>query len=175
MRIISLKKLVEENDINTVQVDVGDGVKPVSFEVGSPDYREQELFLVKGEYSIGKGEKGENVLKVARLEKELNITVNPVTVIAEDANPEGSAELEAFINTPITALVFNRKTLQSAGRETKRKFVTAYAESVIESFRKNFGEAELDDFAVVEIDWSNRAVAIKSIALPVKEEKEAEE
>jgi hypothetical protein len=176
MKIVSLKKLVEDNDINIIEVEVGEGVKPVSFEVGSPDYREQELFLVKGEYQIGKGSRGENLLRVARLEKELNIELNPVTVIADEVAPEEEEKLNEFVNTPITAIVFHRKTLASAGRETKRKFVTAYAESVIESYRKNFSDdVERDDFAVIEIDFDNKAVAIKSIAPEEVKTEEVEE
>lgn len=171
MKIVSLKKLVEDNDINVIEVDVGEGVKPVSFDVGSPDYREQELFLVKGDYQIGKGTHGENILKVSRLEKDLEVSLNPVTVVADEATPEDEQKLEEFVNTPVTAIVFHRKTLSSAGRETKRRFVTAYAESVMESYRKNFGEAEREDFAVIEIDFDNKAVSIKSIA-PAEEKTE---
>lgn len=170
MKIVSLKKLVEENDINTILVEVGEGVAPVSFDVGSPDYREQEQFLVKGDYSIGKGTRGENVLKVSRLEKELNITINKPVVNGEQLEQtDEEKKLEEYVNTSVTVVVFHRKTLDSAGRETKRKHVTAYAEAVLESYRKNKGEAELEDFAVAEIDWENKHIALKSIALPVKE------
>lgn len=171
MRIISLRKLVEDNDINIIEVEVGEGVKPVLFEVGSPDYREQELFFVKGDYFIGKGTRGENILRVAKLEKELNITIAPVEVQTEQNElSEEEKKLEEYINTPVTVVVFNRLTLASAGRETKRRDITAYAEAVVQSFREKFGEAELEDFAVIEIDFDNKAVALKSIALPVKGE-----
>ncbi len=165
MKIISLKKLVEDNDINIVEVEVGEGVSPVSFEVGSPDYREQETYLVKGNYDISKQEvTGKNVLRVERLEEGLNISLNAPVIIADDVTPEEEAKLEEFVNTPITAVVFNRQTLQNASRHTKRRFVTAYAQSVVESFRKTFGEAELGDFAVIEIDWENRQLALKSLS-----------
>lgn len=171
MRIISLKKLVEEYDINTVEVSIGIGVAPLSFDVDSQDYRDQENFLVKGEYQIRQDPAtGKQILLVEKLEEHLNITLNRPTVIADDVAPEEEAQLDEFINTEITAVVFNRKTLASAGRETKRRFVTAYAESVIESFRKNFGPAEREDFAVVEIDWANKSISIKSIAEPIPEE-----
>lgn len=164
MIITSLKKLVEDYDINIVEVSIGEGVAPVSFEVSSPDYREQELFLVKGEYAI-RNHEGMQILRVEKLEKELNIEINPYEVIADEAPVDPRID-EAF-NTVVTALVFNRKTLDSAGREMQRKFVPNWAEAVLASFKANHGEATMEDFAVVEIDWDNRNVAIKSVALPV--------
>lgn len=177
MIIQTLQEVVEKNDINTVEVFVGEGVAPLSFDVGSQEYQDQENFLVKGEYTLRRDyATGMNILKVERLEEELNITLNSPTVIAQSVEPseEEQAQLEEFINTDITAIVFNRATLQSAGRETKRKFITAFAESVLESFRKNFGKAEREEFAVIEIDWTNKHVALKSIAQPVIEEEESD-
>lgn len=171
MIIISLKKLVEDYDINTVQVSIGIGVAPLSFDVDSQEYRDQEKFLVKGEYKIFQDPAtGKQILLVEKLEEGINITLNKPTIVAEDVAPEEEAKLEEFINTEITAVVFNRSTLASAGRETKRKFVTAYADSVVESYRKNFGSAEREEFAVIEIDWSNKTVSLKSIAEPIPEE-----
>lgn len=164
MHIISLKKLVEENDINAVSVFIGEGVSDEVWEVGSTEYEVHQYFLVKGEYSMNQDPMTmKKTLFVKRLEEELNITLNHPAIIADDVSPEEEAKLEEYINTPVTAIVFNRHTLDSAGRETKRKFITAYAESVIESFIKNKGEADREDFAVIEIDWENRAISIKRI------------
>lgn len=171
MKFISLKKLVEDFDINTVEVSIGIGVAPLSFDVDSQEYRDQEKFIVKGEYKIRQDvATGKQILTVEKLEETLNITLNKPTIIADDVAPEEEAKLEEYINTEITAIVFNRSTLASAGRETKRRFITAFAESVIESFRKNFGPAEREEFAVIEIDWSNKSVSLKSIAEPIPEE-----
>lgn len=165
MRIISLKKLVEDNDINRVEVSMGEGVKPISFDVGSPDYREQENFLVKGEYQIHKDPMTmANVLKVDTLQDGLNITINKPEVNGEQLEAtEEEKKLEEFLNTPITAFVFNRKDLMSAGKEMKRQHVTAFATAVLEKYQAEKGEATLEDFAVVEIDWNNRHIVLKSI------------
>jgi hypothetical protein len=167
MKIVSLKKLVEENDINIVQVDMGDGVNPVSFDVGSPDYREQQLYFVTGDFQIGKGDNGENILKVNKLEEEMSIQTSQPHVVTEEEE-----KIDEHVNTPVTAIVFNRKTLQSAGRDTHLKHVTSYAYSVIEAFKKQIEpNAQLDDFAVVEVDFGNKTVSLKSIApLKTKEE-----
>lgn len=179
MIIQTLQEVVEKNDINTVEVFVGEGVSPLSFDVDSQEYRDQEKFLITGEYQIRQDHKtGKYILKVEGLEEELE-KEEDTSVIAQTEGPEeieeGSDEkLDEFINTEITAVVFNRNTLASAGRETKRKFILAYAESVIESFRKNFGEADNGEFAIVEIDWDNRTVSLKSLPEEVIEEEEGD-
>lgn len=175
MKIIPLKQLVEENDINVVALFMGEGVTPLGFDVGSDEYLAVENHLVKGEYPTwytietinGPTELGViKTLLVFNLEEE-------IPVVAEDT--ESQEQLDEYVNTPVTAIVFHRDTLQSAGRETKRRFVTAYANSVVESFRKNFNEAETEDFGVVEIDWENRHIAIKSIGGVVDESDTLEE
>lgn len=165
MKIISLKKVVEEQNIQQVSLAQGEGVAPVIFEVGSPDYKAMELWLVKGGWNVTSDEMTRiRTLHIEKIEEALNITVNPVTVETENNDPEAQAKLEEHINTPITIVVFHRTTLDSAGKEVKRKDVTAFAHAVVENYQKSRGEAKLEDFAVVEIDWANRHVAMKSIA-----------
>lgn len=166
MKIISLKKLVEDHDINVIAEFQGEGVSPFLFEVGSPDYLEKEMYLVKGDYRIEEDALYElKTLHVQRLEKDLEITLNKPTIIADEATPEDEAKLEEFINTPITTIVFHRKTLDSAGRDIKRQHVKAFAKAVVESYNKNKGEAFEEDFAVIEIDFVNNSVSIKKLEL----------
>lgn len=166
MQIISLKKLVEDNDINVVAEFQGEGVSPFLFEVGTPDYVEKENYLVKGEYKIEEDTLyGIKTLHVMTLEKDLNISLNRPTIIAGEITPEDGARLEEFINTPVTAIIFHRKTLDSAGRDVKRQHVKGFAKAVIESYNKNKGEAYEEDFAMIEIDFVNKSVSIKKIEL----------
>lgn len=162
MRIVSLKKLVEDENINQVSVFVGEGVSNMLLDVGEPEYREYELYLVKGEFKIDEDPMTRvRTLTVNRLEKELGIKLNGVDVTTEQNAPE--EDIEEAVNLPVTAIVFNRFTLESANRELNQQHVTAFARSVLESYQKINGDATLEDFAVVEIDWNNRTVALKSI------------
>lgn len=164
MRIVSLKKLVEENDVNVVSMYVGEGVGDLKIDVGSPEYREYELYLVKGEFRFSEDPmtRQKTLFTTRPLEKELNLEVKHPEVETEDAPV--SEPKEGELNTPVTAVVFHRHNLHSAGRDTRVKYVTLFAHSVLESYQHNFGEAELNDFAVIEVDWANRTVALKSIA-----------
>lgn len=166
MRIVSLKKLVEDENINTVSLPVGEGVSPMLLDVGSPDYLEFETYLVKGDFKITEDPMTmQRVLKVERLEKELGIKLNGVDVTTEqnEEQNEPEAVIPEVLNLPVTAIVFNRHSLESANRDLNQQHVTAFAHSVLEAFQKSKGDAELEDFAVVEIDWNNRTVALKSI------------
>lgn len=166
MQIISLKKLVEDNDINVVAEFQGEGVSPFLFEVGTVEYTEKENYLVKGEYRIEEDAVyGIKTLHVPLLQKDLDISINKPTIIAGEATPEDEARLEEFINTPITAIVFHRGTLDSAGRDIKRQHTKAFAQSVIESYNKTRGEARDEDFALIEIDFVNKSVSIKKLEL----------
>lgn len=161
MRIVSLKKLVEDENINQVSVFVGEGVSNMLLDVGEPEYREYELYLVKGEFDIKEDPMTRiRTLTVSRLEKEFNISLNSPEVKTEEQEPE---HIEEAVNLPVTAIVFSRFTLESANRELNQQHVTAFARSVLESYQKRNGDATLEDFAVVEIDWHNRTVALKSI------------
>ena len=167
MKYISLKKLVEENDINIVKVDVGEGVKPILFEVGSPDYKAQELYIVKGDYKISKSpETLANILHVQELKDGVNITINEPTVVSEDKEEE---KIDDFINTQVSVVIFHRKNLDSTSRTVRRKYVPAYIDSVIESYSKTHDDVDRSDFAIFEIDFKNQTTHLKSIA--EKEEK----
>lgn len=118
MRIVSLKKLVEDNGISAVSVFIGEGVSDEVFEVGSTEYEVHQNFLVKGEFTINEDPMTrKKTLFVKRLEEELNITLNKPTIVAENATPEDEAKLEEFVNTPVTAIVFNRQTLDIYSRQ----------------------------------------------------------
>lgn len=162
MRIVSLKKLVEEENINIVSIPVGEGVSPMLLDVGEPEFIEYETYLVKGDFKIDEDPMSmQRILKVERLEKELGISLNGVDVTAEQNEPE--EVIEEAVNLPVTAIVFNRHSLASANRDINSQHVTAFAHSVLEAYQMTRGDATLEDFAVVEIDWNNRTVALKSI------------
>lgn len=166
MKIISLKKLVEDHDINVVAESQGEGIVPFLFEVGTSEYTDRENYLVKGEYRIDEDRVyGIKTLHVDKLEKDLDITIKKPTIIADDITPEEEAKLDEFINTPITAIVFHRTTLDSAGRDIKRQHTKAFATSVVESYNKTRGEARQEDFALIEIDFVNKSVSIKKLEL----------
>lgn len=168
MKIVALKKLVEENDIDIIEVNVGEGVKPIVIEKDSPDYREQKEWFVKGMYAIGVDDLHRNVLKVEKLEQDIHIELPKHTIVAEDA-PAPEA-VEDAMNMTVTALVFHRATLTSAGKEVMRKHVSNFADAVVEKYRKDKGEAKYEDFAVVEIDWNSRTVWIERVLDPEAKE-----
>lgn len=197
MKIIQLKKLVEDNDINVIALNQGAGVSAHVFDVGSADYLDMAEWLVKGDYRIeGKPyheawEKWPewsltqdrkiqypsilNVLHVEKLEKDLTITLNRPEIVAEDAPMAEEGEKEAnAMNMVVTALVFNRGNLQSAGKEVMRKHTANFADAVIAKFNKELPEgaekATYEDFAVMVIDWNNRTMWLESITEQTKED-----
>ncbi len=165
--MISLALVVDINNVDVVRVRPFDGQgDEYEFEVGSQIFQDKKNWIVKGEYNIlPRTSSPMVILEVGRLEKDIDVTLNkPVTVTSEELPPEEEAKLDEFVNTPVTVVVFNRKNLLSSARDTKKKFVTHYAEAVLESYQKNNPEATRDDFAVMEIDWANKHIALKSIA-----------
>ena len=169
MIITTLEKLVDQYSINTIEVNVGEGVNPMAFEIDSPDYREQQNYLVKGEYRIRQDfATGKQILWVDRLEEEF--TKPAEEEIAEDEpTAEEIAIIEEHFNTPITAIFFHRQSLQSTALDISRKEVPHYAESVVNAYAETFGETSLEEFAMVEIDWKNQAVSLVSIPQPTVE------
>jgi hypothetical protein len=178
MKMISLKLLVDLKNANIIQVQQIDSDKNISyhtFEVGSAEYFEKERWIVKGEHAVTQdSETHATVLTIERLEKDIDISLNKPAIVAEGVVPEDDT-LEEYINTPVTAVVFHRELLISSARDTKKKFVTAYAEACIESYQKQNPQSTREDFAVIEIDWSNKHIELKSIAQPVEKEKDVTE
>lgn len=172
MKVISLKKVVEEMDIVKVTVRSEDG-KELSFDIPSEEYETYKNYLIKGDFEVSEDflVAGKE-LECSRLEKDLNISINRPTIVAEDAIPEDEAKLEEFVNMPVTVVVFHRDTLLSSSRETKRRFVTAYTEACIDGYQRTNPEAKFEDFALFEVDFANKSISLKSIPEKVSEKDE---
>lgn len=163
MQITSLKKIVEENNIKFVTYELEGGT--ISFGVPSTHYDEKKDWLVKGSRTIWKDIKsGEMWLHCARLEKELNISVNKPTIVQRsELSKEDDSKLDEMINTKLSVVVFHRGTLEFSAKEVKRQHVRAFANACIEAYTKAHSDAKPEDFAIIEIVWSDRNVALKSL------------
>lgn len=152
----------------------------VSFDVDSPHYAEKADWFSKGEWEIVTDPRtAMRVLKVQRLEKDLNITINRPTIIgAEDLPPEDKEKAEEFLNTEITVGVIHRPTGDWTARETRRKHSRAFAEACVRNIvNKGLDIAtmtsteEIDrmvkeresEFSVIEIDWANKSMNITKL------------
>lgn len=172
--MISLGLLVDTKNINKVKVLARQDVEGYMFDVGSAQFEEKKNWIVKGDYLIEEDVTDKaNVLVVEKLEKDIEVTIGKPIVVANDSESMLNApedKLEQYINTPVTAIVFHRSLLISSARDTKKRFVTAYAEACLESYQRTNPQATRDDFAVIEIDWSNKSVSLNGIAPEEKKE-----
>lgn len=165
--MISLALVVDINNVDVVRVRPFDGQgDEYEFGVGSQTFQDKKNWIVKGEYNIlPRISSPIVILEVGRLEKDIEITINkPAIVSSGEGVPDPEATIENYINTPVTAVVFHRNLLISSARDTKKKFVTAYADACIDAYQKTNPSATREDFAVIEIDWSNKHVELKSVA-----------
>lgn len=180
MKMISLGLLVDMKNANYVEVIGGESVQNHEgyiLDVGSPEYEAKKKWIVKGDYEIIPSVKdGSITLLVYCLDSDISISLNKPAIVSEGSSlntPED--KLDEYINTPVTAVVFHRNLLISSARDTKKKFVTAYADACIEAYQRQNPQATREDFAVIEIDWNNKHIELKSIAQPVEKEKEGDE
>lgn len=184
--MISLGLLVDTKNANYVEVIGGESVENhegYMLDVGSPEYEAKKNWIVKGEYEVIEEDNGSITLLVHQLDSDINVTLNKPAIVSTGDIPDINGEvlkngivgelvdivpddrkLDEYINTPVTAVVFHRKHLISSARDTKKKFVTAYADACIESYQKTNPLSTREDFAVIEIDWSNKHIELKSVA-----------
>lgn len=74
-----------------------------------------------------------------------------------------SDKINDMINTKLTVVIFHRHTLVFSAKEVKRQHVRAYAEACVASYRQAHSDAKPEDFAIVEIVWNDRHVALTSL------------
>lgn len=155
----TLKYLVESMDVNTIELSLGEGVAPMNIEVGSDEYFTHENMVV-GTYSVRTDTATwKNILKVEGL-------TEPEPIVEEGTGTETVTGVEEGVNLPLTAVVFHRKTLHSTGRKIHRQELPLFIGGSIVAFKRDVDpEAQLEDFAVIEIDFDNRTVSLNSITL----------
>jgi hypothetical protein len=151
-----------------------DGEMPTvayQFEVPSDEYEEKKIWIVKGEYRVFDDiVTHKKVLECLALDKDLEITTGAFKVVTEQNEVKeedkelSDDQLDKFINLEVTAVVFHRKTLLSSGRKISRKFVTDYAEACIDSYAIANPDARREDFAVIEVDFTNKTIKLQEIA-----------
>lgn len=157
-KIFKLYKVCAENNVKEVCVG------KTCYEVDSETYELQKDWFIKGEYQIEKDfSKGINVLHCQRLEKDITITINRPIVNGEDLSKEQEL-LKEMANEVFTVAVFNRRTLNSVGKEIKRAHIPAFVEAVLESHYKKTGEkGDPKDFGIVRIDWEKKNLFLESL------------
>ena len=159
----TLKYLVESMDVNTIELSLGEGVAPMTIEVGSDEYFAQENMVV-GVYSVRTDvSTWKNILKVEEL-------TEAEAEIEEGTGTETVAEVEEAINLPLTAVVFHRKTLHSTGRQIHRQELPLFIGGSLAAFKRDMDpECVPEDFAVFEVDFDNRTVSLNSITIQEEE------
>jgi hypothetical protein len=168
MLIQKLKK--EVNDTGALLIKVGDNVP---FSINSEEYEEKQEWFIKGGYSIVPSFTQNNLqprtLLCARLEKDITISINRPLVNGEKlpANSEeiGSKLEVEQLDSLISAVFFDKKTLEMAGKEIRIRDILPYSEACVESFKKRFPDREVDlnDFAIVTIDWKKKNIQIRPV------------
>lgn len=163
MQNTELKTIVEENKISIISLFQGEGVNRYEFTTESPDYMEQQNYGVEGPYRINL----DTLYIDGSLEEPKEIEV-PVRVMEDEPLIDNEIDnnkqkLEEAMNLPVTIVVFNRKDLTSAMQSTQVQHIPAFIKAVKESYEKNFGPFEANDFATIEIDFDNRSVLLKSL------------
>ena len=161
MQNTKLEVIVDSNKIKTISLFQGEGVNRYEFDVESADYMEQKGYGVDGPYRINL-----DMLYIDGTLVEPTEELTPVKVgeMVDNEVDNSEQEIEEAINTPVTVVVFNRVDLTSAIQSTTTQHIPAFVEAVKESYEKNFGEFHLGNFALIEIDFENKTVKLKSIA-----------
>lgn len=153
--ITKLYKAVAETGAKVIAVG-----KETPFEVGSPEYEEKKEWFIKGGYTLESNMQPMTLI-CGRLDKDVTITINrPVAVNGEKLD-EVSEELDSMIS----AVFFDKKTLEMAGKEIRIRDILPYSEACIESFKKRYPDRQIDlnDFAVVTIDWEKKNIQIRPV------------
>lgn len=159
MKIVPLFKAVAENNVQVFREHGKIGVR-----VDSEEYQKVKEWFIKGEYQIiDDFTIGMRVLEYTRLEKDVTITINRPEINGE-ALPEDKEKLDAIGDQIFTVIVFDKKTLNSAGKDIMRRHIQAYSKAVLESHEDRTREkADSNNFGIVRIDWNTKQVFIEKL------------
>lgn len=156
MQITKLYKAIAETGATHFQTQDGDLLS-----IDSKEYQERKDYFIKGGYTIEDDYiRSRKILRCAKIEKDVTITLNrPVSVNGEKL--EDAPEIDSLIS----AVFFDKKTLEMAGKEIRIRDILPYSEACVESFKKRYPDREIDlnDFAVITIDWSKKNIQIRPV------------
>lgn len=157
MQVAKLYKAVAETGATHFQVNDGDILS-----IESKEYQERKDHFIKGGYTIEEDPmRGRKILRCAKIEKDVTITLNRIKAINGVPVDEVAEEMDSLIS----AVFFDKKTLEMAGKEIRIRDILPYSEACVESFKKRYPDREIDlnDFAVVTIDWSKKNIQIRPV------------
>ena len=161
MKVRALHALIAEHQPHKIIVD---GHLP--FDIDSDECNKKQNWVAKEDWSLERDVRtGQRLLYIKRLEKELDITINRPIVNGEPLSAENEKQLEDFINTPITCLVYHKPSGDFAPRDITIQRVPDFAASVIANYRRDHKDevVNYEDFAIIQINWANKHVAITRI------------
>lgn len=167
MRIVSLKKIVEERGIDLVRYKREvDGKKFwQDVEVGSDFYEDIKNWLIKGDFAIEREYRSLRwVLVVYKLDEDLGIKINPVKVKTEENfTEEESKMLNDLADEEYHAFVLHKPSNQTAHKKLKNRDIRAFANACIESLRRVEEGVSEKDFVIAKIDWDKQTISFESL------------
>lgn len=87
------------------------------------------------------------------------------TVDEKDLSSEEKEALDKVLDEVVSVVVFHKETLNFAGKDIKRRHISAFAEAVIESHKKNNPDrAHSDkDFGIFIVNMDTKNIAVQAI------------
>lgn len=87
------------------------------------------------------------------------------TVEEKDLSPEEKIALDKVLDEVVSVVVFHKQSLEFAGKDIKRRHISAFAQAVIESFAKRheLRAQSNSDFAIFIVNMETKNIAMQAI------------